>query len=212
MKITKQFIDKWEPCKEAVDWFYDQDERDSVAVAKKLIKEGHPKWANWLVARLLDRKGRIRYAVYAAKQVLANFEKEYPDDKRPREAINAALRVLKNDTKENRQAAESAAKYAESAARSAAESAAWYAASAAWSAAESAAWYAASAAESAARSAAESAAWYAMSAESAAWYAMSAESAAWYAAESAAWYAARYATQKKILRYGIGLLSRGGMK
>ena len=183
MKITKQFIDKWEPCDEAVDWFYDQDERDSVAVAKKLIKEGHPKWANWLVARLLDREGKIRYAVYAAKQVLANFEKEYPDDKRPREAINAALRVLKNDTKENRQAAESAAKYAESAARSAAESAAWYA-------------------ESAARSAAESAAWYAMSAES----------AAWYAAESAAWYAARYATQKKILRYGIGLLSRGGMK
>ena len=91
MKITKQFINKWEPCDEAVDWFYDQDERDSVAVAKKLIKEDRPEWANWLVARLLDREGKIRYAVYAAKQVLANFEKEYPHDKRPREAINAAM-------------------------------------------------------------------------------------------------------------------------
>ena len=69
-----------------------------------------------------------------AEATLKNFERDYPDDKRPREAIAVARRFdLGLATEEERSAAESAAR---SAAESAAESAAW---SAAWSAAESAA-------------------------------------------------------------------------
>ena len=122
------------------------------------------------------RKDSLSLAIYAAEKVLSNFEKEFPNDKRPREAIEAAKKVLFKDTKKNRDAVRSAAWSAESAARSVAWSAAWSAESAAWSAAwsaESAAW---SAARSVAWSAARSVAW---SAESAA------RSAAWSAAESA---------------------------
>jgi hypothetical protein len=87
------------------------------------------------------KKDSVALAIYSAELVLNNFEKEYPDDDRPRKAIEAAKRVLKRDTAKNR-----------SAARSAAESAAG---SAAWSAARSAgsAESAARSAESAARSA-----------------------------------------------------------
>ena len=84
-----------------------------------------------------------------AMNCLSNFEDKYPEDKRPREAIEAKIEFLKGEiTEEELSAAWSAA---ESAARSAAESAAW---SAAWSAARSATW---SAARSATWSAAESA-------------------------------------------------------
>jgi hypothetical protein len=126
-----------------------------------------------------EKEDSVSLAIYAAELVIDNFERVYPDDKRPRNAIEAAKNYLKNPTAESAARAEraeraaSAAESAESAARSA-ESAAWSAASAesAWSAA----WSAASAAraESAARSAAWSAA-SAASARSAAWSAESAE-------------------------------------
>ena len=73
------------------------------------------------------KKDSVALAIYSAELVIKNYEKLYPDDKRPRLAIEAAKKVLKNDSEENRSAAESAWSAAESA---------W---SAAWSAAESAA-------------------------------------------------------------------------
>jgi len=51
------------------------------------------------------REDSISLAIFAAELVIDIFEKKYPNDKRPREAIEAAKRVLKNDTKENRAAA-----------------------------------------------------------------------------------------------------------
>jgi len=124
-----------------------------------------------------QKKDSVLFSIFVAYLCLDNFEKLYPEDKRPREAIEAAERYVKEPTEENRTAAESAARSAESAAWSAAWSAARSAESAVWSAAWSAARSAARSAESAAWSAAESAA---RSAESAAW------SAAWSAARSAA--------------------------
>ena len=116
-------------------------------------------------------------AIFCAEYSLKNYEVEYPNDKRPREAIDAAKNYLKNPSKENLDKL--------NAARSAAESAA-----------ESAAW---SAAESAARSAAWSAAWSAT--ESAAWSA--ARSATWSAAWSAAGSAARKYLKKLLKKYGV---------
>ena len=113
-----------------------------------------------------EKNDSVSLSIYVANLVLKNFEKKNPNDKRPRKAIEAARKWLKNPTEKN----QSAARSAESAAESA-ESAAW---SAAWSAAESA-----ESAESAARSAAWSAAESAESAaRSAAWSAESAKSAA----------------------------------
>jgi hypothetical protein len=68
----------------------------------------------------------VALAIYAAELVIKNFEREFPGDKRPRLAIEAAKAWLKNPTEENRSAAESAARSAWSAAESAesAESAA----------------------------------------------------------------------------------------
>jgi len=70
------------------------------------------------------KKDSVALAIYAAETVIENFEKQFPEDKRQREAIEAAKAWIINPCEST-----------ESAARSAAESA-W---SAAWSAARSAA-------------------------------------------------------------------------
>lgn len=75
-----------------------------------------------------QKKDSVALSIFAAELVIENFEKQFPEDKRPREAIEAAKKVLANDTEKNRSAAWLSARSAESAAGSAA-----------WSAAESAA-------------------------------------------------------------------------
>ena len=89
-----------------------------------------------------EKKDSVSLSIYAANLVLENFEKVFPDDKRPRHAIQVARKWLKNLTEENVSAARSAARSAASAAWSAAR--VWSAESAAKSA-ESAAWSAESA-------------------------------------------------------------------
>jgi len=91
------------------------------------------------------KKDNLKLAIYSAELVLSNFEKEYPKDNRPRKAIEAAKKVLKEDTKKNRLAAKSAAESVGVAlwATEAAAKAAWAAAWAAESATEAAAWAAA---------------------------------------------------------------------
>ena len=66
------------------------------------------------IVRILDQEAIFRrFAIACAKRCLPNFEEKYPDDARPRKAIEAAEAFLKNPTDANR------------AARSAAWSAAW---------------------------------------------------------------------------------------
>ena len=118
-----------------------------VEVKGKSIKEDDKSaWTDMRIIKAYKwtKKDSVSLAIFSAELCLKEFEKQYPDDKRPREAIEAARAVLANDTKAARSAAWSAARSAESAARSAA----WSAESAAWSAARSAARSAAESAES----------------------------------------------------------------
>ena len=191
MIITKQWLQKEDACLSGVKWFLSQKESDGLKVVKKLIVENKLDWANWLIVRMMTYKQHVSYAVFAAEQCIDIYEKKYPDDNRPRLAIEAAKQCIKNPSPENKSAARSAMSAAMSA---------WRAEPAAWSA-----WSAESAARSAMSAArlawsAESAAWSSWSAESAAWSVWSAESA-----ESAAW--SSWSEMKiKILKYGIKLL------
>jgi len=159
MNEVQQFCRDHHPCEEGARF----------ALRHKTLAEV---WANcergdwlWWMLRArgpVTKKLSVMVAIACAERVLCVYEAEYPNDNRPRKAIDAARAYLRRPCKRL---------------RSAARSASWSAWSA-WSAASSASSASWSAAESAAMSA-ESAA---MSAESAA---MSAESAA-SSAESAA--------------------------
>ena len=134
-----------------------------------------------------DKNLRL-FAYWCAEQVLPIYEAEYPDDYRPRNAIETAKRYVECLATEEEL---SAAMDAAWAAAAAAMDAAWAAAAAASAAARHAARHAASAA-------ARYAAWDAASA--AAWAAAdAARYAAWDAAWAAAWAAARDDQESQLL-------------
>ena len=93
------------------------------------------KWWEW------TKKDSVRLAVYAAELVIDIYEKKYPDDKRPRNAIEAAKKWLTEPNEKNGAAA-SAASEAASAARAAWAARAASAAADAAGAAAGAAWVA----------------------------------------------------------------------
>ena len=159
---------------------------------KHEVQDDKEVWEKMRVVRSWKwtKKDSVLFAIFAARLVLKNFEKEFPCDDRPRKAIEAAEAYAKNPTKKNREAAR--------AAESAAESAAWAAESvteSAWLAARLATRSAAWAARSAARSATRSAAWAAEAAESAA---RAATRSAWATAGAATRSAAEAAIYKKL--------------
>jgi len=166
MKLTLKKLEKFDACIEGVEWYKDQGIEDFQEICNRLLKSDYVKdYLIWILPRMMNKKQRVKWAVFCAELVIDNFEKEFPNDDRPRKAIEAAKRYAKHQTQRNKDAAWSAGPAAESAARSAARSAwsAWSAGPAAESAARSAwsAWTAWSA-----RSAAESAVWSARSAGS----------------------------------------------
>ena len=62
-----------------------------------------------------DPKERASSAIQCAEKVLFMFEKEYPNDKRPRQAIEAAKKYLEDPTEENRKIADNASQMARAA-------------------------------------------------------------------------------------------------
>ncbi len=181
--IDKYILKELNPCADRwknflnhySDWSGDLlefTELDKITIEDKLwvlLKEG-----------ILDAPVLHELACRFAESFLDNFEKEYPSDKRPRQAIEAKRKWLTGEISDEELS--KAREAAWSAARSARE-AAWYAAgSAAESAAESTGYAAGSAGASATAGSARSAR---AAARSAAWSARSAAESTGYAAGSA---------------------------
>jgi hypothetical protein len=197
MRVTKKWLEGRKACQEAVEWYATQRDHDDKALFKQIIKEDQPlEWVNWYLSRRLEKMDRVRYAVYAAKQVLWIFEAKYPDDKRPRIAIQAAVKYLHNPNATNADAA-----YAANAAYAAAYAAAYTAdAARAAATAYAAAYAAAHTADSADTAATTYAAIYAAA------HAARATDAAHAAHATDA--ATKKQMQIKICRYGFRLLGK----
>jgi uncharacterized protein YjbI with pentapeptide repeats len=150
--VTVDWLTEHNACRDGIERFrrLHGASAELVDVINGHIADGTLSYANWLIVREMTYRQYVSYAVFAAEQVIALYEAKYPDDPRPRNAIEAAKKCIDHPTEANKDAA-----------RSAAESA-WSADAAAESAADAAAWSADAAAESAdaaAESAADAAAW-----------------------------------------------------
>jgi hypothetical protein len=179
--ITIEQIMSWYPCDEWPESRVRSVVGDGIALLDLLQREDVPVDDRlWVLTRrdATSEHNQRRVALSAARFSLPIFERHHPDDKRPRQAIAATYRWIRNPTAEN------------SAAWAAARAAAWDATSAA---ANAAAWDAAwDAALAAALAAANAAAW----------------DAARYAARYAALAAAYASMRQRILTYAIQLLKR----
>jgi hypothetical protein len=105
MKITVEWLKKKGACEEGKEWWAKKSESDVFKVIKALKKEKQYHWANWLLSRTFTKPQAVEYAIFATEQVIDIFEKKYPDDKKPRLAIEAAKTWLKEPTEANRKAA-----------------------------------------------------------------------------------------------------------
>ena len=101
MKLSVRILKKHGACVEAVDWVKGRKNKSYKALFSECLAGDHLDWANWMLVRLLNKENKIRYAIYAAEQVIKIYEDKYPGDDRPRNAIQAAKRYLKNPSDEN---------------------------------------------------------------------------------------------------------------
>ncbi len=197
MELMRDFLTTNCACTEGVEWFDAQSESDVVKVLRKLDKENHTDWANWLIVHKMTKKQCISYAIFSAEQVIDIYEKKYPDDNHPRQAIDAAKKYLDHPSKENAAAAGAGATAASAAYRSA------YSECAATSEAYRSTYYLA--AYSAAAAAHTAAAAYSAAAHVATYTADATDAAVDAATHAGAAYG-KEKMQRKILNYGIKLI------
>ena len=181
--VTREFLTSHKACKSAMKWVTENKliGLHEIDFIKKLMESEKYSWANWLIVRLMNKTQKVQYAIFAAEQVIDIYEKKYPDDLRPRKAIEAAKSYLDNPCKKTKSYA---AAYVDDAAAAAAADAA---AAAAYVDADD-----------------DAAAAYVDADDDAAAYVVDAAAAA--AAYAAAADAARITMQITILNYGITLI------
>jgi hypothetical protein len=105
-KITPQLLTDLGACREGKDWAVSVIGKGMDLVTMLPLFE-RADWMLWLLknTEALDKVGYVRLAVVCAQSVLDIYEKKYPDDKRPRLAIDAAIRYAREPTEKNREAA-----------------------------------------------------------------------------------------------------------
>ena len=112
MNITTELLQSLDANQKDIDLVASYDDKEAEAVIRQLVKDNRWDYANWLLPRLMDYKGYVSYAVFAAELVLPIWEKKHPDEQRPRQAIAAAKRCIDDPSEENKKAAELAAEAA----------------------------------------------------------------------------------------------------
>jgi hypothetical protein len=105
VKITREWLEQRNACKEGKEWCLSHGELTINELFPIFMSHKKYRWLNWLLVRLMDQKQRIAYAVFADESVLHIFEKKYPDNKRPRQAIESTKTYLENPCEETKKAA-----------------------------------------------------------------------------------------------------------
>ena len=104
-QITTELLESLNACQSGINLVATYPDKDHEAVIRRLVADDHWDYANWLLPRLMDYRGYVSYAVYAAELVLPIWEKKYPDDKLPRKAIEAAKRCIDDPSENNKREA-----------------------------------------------------------------------------------------------------------
>ena len=98
MKLTLEMLKKYGACPASIER-YQVAKCDTIELAVNMMQRAKLYlWCNWIIARVLNRENKIRYAIFAAKQVVNIFEGKHPEDRRPRMTIEAAEKYINAPT------------------------------------------------------------------------------------------------------------------
>jgi hypothetical protein len=135
MRITTELVKTFNPCKDRLNNYethYPNSDLDIVDFLRlDNISYSDKIWV-WKKVATVDKAAL--FGLKCAESVLNIFENRYPDDKRPRLALEAVKTYLDNPTEENKKACKTAAAYAADAIADAAYAAAYAAYAAAYAA------------------------------------------------------------------------------
>lgn len=116
MKISVEWLQGKGACSEGMKWF-GKKETALKKLVDRLIKAKKWDWSNWLIKYSgMGKTQSVKVAIFAAEQVIGVYEKQYPNDNRPRKAIEAAKMYLSNPSAAAANAAAAAANAAATAA------------------------------------------------------------------------------------------------
>ena len=122
-------------CCETIDQYFETKKSWSPSdLLEEVISRKQYPDAGQALSLLMNARQRQEWAIFSAKSVLHIFEEQYPNDARPRKAIQAAEAYLKDPSAEAAHAAAYAARAAYAAAYAAADAAAYAAHAAAYAA------------------------------------------------------------------------------
>ena len=123
--LTIEQLKDLSPCVEGFKWYSNNIKTDDLESILLQLAEYRWRWCRWLMVRVLNGKQNKLLAIYCAELVLPIFESKYPDDKRPRKAVEAAKDFMEGKIRaEDLSVARSAAHAAAAAAYAAADAAA----------------------------------------------------------------------------------------
>jgi len=96
-KLTKKWLKDHEACIDGYEYALENLLGLGIKeTVEKLMSDDKFNWANWYLTKFFNKGQCVEYAIYAAESVLGIYEKKYPEDDRPRKAIEAAKEYLKN--------------------------------------------------------------------------------------------------------------------
>lgn len=122
-------IEPVEVIKKLINW----DEICEITQQKNLISNFQLHWANRIICEVFTHEQKINYILFAVAQAIQLFEKEHPDDNRPRQAVESAIKYLESPTKENKIKTKEAIEAAtEAATQATAQAKTWEAMEATW--------------------------------------------------------------------------------
>lgn len=116
MKINAEIIRKFNPCdgrfNNYLKHYGDQtfDIQDFIVLENITYSD-----KVWVVTRLFTKEQNIKWSILCASKVLSIFEEKYPNDKRPRHALEAVEKYLNEPSEMNENAAYAAANAAHAA-------------------------------------------------------------------------------------------------
>ena len=99
-KLTEKKLMEFNPCSDGLE-FARKHEFDFAKIYRLCPRAD---WLIWLLRRTdnITKPQAVEMAIKFAAPALARFEKKYPDDKRPRAALDAAKAWLANPTEANK--------------------------------------------------------------------------------------------------------------
>ena len=106
-KVTKKWLKEKSACKTSLDYVCANDYigLPPVEFIRKLMSEDRFPDANWFIVRIMDKRQKVQYSIFAAEQVPHKYGEKSPDNKTPRKVIESAKKYVENPCEKTKTAA-----------------------------------------------------------------------------------------------------------